>query len=72
MFYYYNVIFQNIEKHFKLQPLSTRRSKSDLPIRLHALLWQELRVTLKTSIYRLTNVFGRYLGFVVEIYSYFR
>ncbi|KAK7101167.1 hypothetical protein V1264_023998 [Littorina saxatilis] len=51
-----------IEKYFKLQPLTVRRSSKESHPQPHITLCQQLRVTLKTAIYRLTNSFGRHLG----------
>ncbi|KAK7485305.1 hypothetical protein BaRGS_00023404 [Batillaria attramentaria] len=52
----------HVEKHFKLQPTAVRRSNRDPPPQPHDLLRQQLRVTLKTAVYRLTNKFGRHFG----------
>lgn len=55
-------IIQNVEKYFKLQPPALRRYGRETPVAPRLLLSQQLRETLKTSIYRLTDTFSSHLG----------
>ncbi|PVD23717.1 hypothetical protein C0Q70_16990 [Pomacea canaliculata] len=55
-------LHDNVEKYFKLQPPALRRYGRETPVAPRLLLSQQLRETLKTSIYRLTDTFSSHLG----------
>ena len=52
--------FQNVEKHFKLTGGMTRRSPKD-PLATDLTLKYLLQTTIKASIYRIVNTFGKHL-----------
>ncbi|XP_046558642.1 nucleoporin NDC1-like [Haliotis rubra] len=54
-------LHENVEKHFKLSSSSSRRTQKVSPYPSDAPLRHQLHSALKTSIYRIVNVFGTHL-----------
>ncbi|XP_048256024.1 nucleoporin NDC1-like [Haliotis rufescens] len=54
-------LHENVEKHFKLSSSSSRRTQKASPYPSDAPLRHQLHSALKTSIYRIVNMFGSHL-----------